>query len=82
MRLSRGSPSRPGAFEPPSLPPSRAILHVSAHAHQTCTPLRGFSRFYPVNKDIALFGVSANAARKRTVAIAASLRLNADSLFE
>ena len=31
--------------------------------------------------DVALFGVSANVARKRSLAIAASLRLNADTLF-
>ena len=28
----------------------RATLHVSAHAHQTCTPFRGFSHPYPLTK--------------------------------
>ena len=42
----------------------------------------GLNRLAGPSFDIALFGASANAARKRTVAIAASLRLNADSLFE
>ena len=27
-------------------------LHVSAHAHPTCTALHGFSRLYPVTKDL------------------------------
>ena len=51
MPLSRKSCSRRSAFEPPRPPLSRAMLHVSAHAHPTCTALHGFSRLYPVTKD-------------------------------
>ena len=41
----------------------------------------GFNRSAGPSFDVALFGGSANVARKRSMAIAASLRLNATTLF-
>ena len=53
-------PDRPGAPTDPGFSIRSATgrtacacepqLHVSAHAHQTCTPFRGFSHPYPVTK--------------------------------
>lgn len=42
---------RTAASEPPPPPLSPAMLHVSAHASGSCTPLHEFSRLYPVTKD-------------------------------
>ena len=44
--------SRRGAPEPLRPPFSPTMLHVSAHAPRRCTPLHGFSRLYPLTKDM------------------------------
>ena len=74
MRASRESRSGRDASEPPRLPFSRAIPHVSARVPRTCTPLRGVSHPYPLTKDrpmaieLCRDGQSATSMRQMTTA--------------